>query len=598
MSLYTDASLIMYPSGYKEDKIYSLKPTDGSGDLTFTRASTATRVNAEGLIEGVRTNLITYSEQFDNAAWVKTRLNAFGSGSIVNAIEAPDGTTSADYIQQETGQTTGGAVSVNLSISGVHSWSVFAKASEFEFLALRTRSATLTISYFDLTNGTIALADPDHSNLKITSFGNGWYRCSLSDEGGALANRFIVGGRDGANETVTPERGVYIWGAQLEASVSATEYIPTTTTAVSVGMLADVPRIDYTGGGCGKLLLESQRTNLAIYSSEFDNAAWAKENITILANDTTSPDGTTNADKISELGTNTYHALSRAINISAGTYTISIFAKSDERNYLIIRSNLSGSNVNTTFDLLNGIVTYNGHTSASIESYSNNWYRCTITSTSSLTSVNAAFLPSNTNVTNNNLPTYLGVVGSGLHIYGAQLEASSYPTSYIPTTSTAVTRLADACSKTGISSLIGQTEGVLFVDFTINSLADFGTPLSVNDGSTANYIWLTIFANGNLRAELFNSSGVQATITYTGAVVGGRYKMAFAYKTNDFAMYVNGSQVGIATSGTTFSGTTLSRIDNDITNPALYSLASQSINQTALFPTRLTNTQLATLTTI
>jgi hypothetical protein len=177
------------------------------------------------------------------------------------------------------------------------------------------------------------------------------------------------------------------------------------------------------------------------------------------------------------------------------------------------------------------------------------------------------------------------------------VEAGAYATSYIPTLSASVTRVADAASKTGISSLIGQTEGVLYVDFTINGFADYGTPISVNDGSTANYIWLTIFANGNLRAEL-NNGTVQSVITYAGAVVGGRYKMAFGYKTNDFALYVNGAQIGTDNSGTTFSGTTLSRVDTNITDSSIYSLASESINQALLFKTRLTNSQLAELTSL
>jgi hypothetical protein len=137
----------------------------------------------------------------------------------------------------------------------------------------------------------------------------------------------------------------------------------------------------------------------------------------------------------------------------------------------------------------------------------------------------------------------------------------------------------------------------LFVDFTLNGLADYGTPISVNDGATTNYVWLTIFENGNLRGELYNGAA-QASISYSGAVNGGRYKMAFGYKTNDFALYVNGALVGTDLTGTTFSGTTLSRVDTNLTNAAVYSTASESINQALVFKTRLTNAELAELTTL
>ena len=79
MSLYDDASLIAYPSGYKESKIYAQKPVNGTGDLTFSRASSATRVNAEGLIEGVITNFLTHSNDFSNAAWTRVDRRGFCS---------------------------------------------------------------------------------------------------------------------------------------------------------------------------------------------------------------------------------------------------------------------------------------------------------------------------------------------------------------------------------------------------------------------------------------------------------------------------------------------------------------------------------------
>jgi len=529
MSLYDDASLIMYPSGYKEDKIYSLKPTDGSGDLTFTRASTATRVNAEGLIETA---------------------SVLGAELVVNG----DFATDSDWSKGAGWSIADGKASyAGSGNNGLIQSSIFTTAKKYQLK-------------FDLISN-----------------GNGI--------------KFWVNGTQNIFSS-NLSTGSYTY--YITANTSGSAYFESTPTfAGSIDNVSikevienNVPRIDYTGGGCGSLLLEKQSTNLALYSEQFDNAAWAKENITISANDTTSPDGTTNADKISELGTNTYHALSRSVNISAGTYTISIFAKSAERNYLIIRSNLSGSNVNTTFDLLNGIVTYNGHTSASIESYSNNWYRCTITSTSSLTSVNAAFLPSNTNVTNNNLPTYLGVVGSGLHIYGAQLEASSYPTSYIPTlASTAVTRLADSASKTGISSLIGQTQGTMFVEFVWKGVSSVVTDSSIFSLGNQEYGNSSIAIsnyNGTLYGRITNGTSVDASVNYGSMTLGTRYKCAIGYANNDFVFYVNGVQMG---SDTSVSIPTRSDVYLQNAHPN-----SKSVNQAILFKTRLTNDQLADLT--
>jgi hypothetical protein len=220
----------------------------------------------------------------------------------------------------------------------------------------------------------------------------------------------------------------------------------------------------------------------------------------------------------------------------------------------------------------------------------NGWYRVTITKTSpALDSV------SGIGVSDGN--SFNGVVGTNIYIYGAQLEASSYPTSYIPTTSASATRVADACFKTGISSLIGQSEGVLFSDFVCNGFQDYGTPLCINDNSVSNSIWLTTFGDGTLRGEVYAiSGGVQATFSMSGGVVGQRYKMALAYKANDFAMYINGTQIGTDSSGSVPPN--LSRVDYDFTIPSSYSNSLLKINQAALFKTRLTNAELASLTTL
>ena len=171
----------------------------------------------------------------------------------------------------------------------------------------------------------------------------------------------------------------------------------------------------------------------------------------------------------------------------------------------------------------------------------------------------------------------------------------SYATSYISTTSASATRVADACYKTGISSLIGQTEGVVFIDFDFNANYSSGgsIPISLN-GAGGNEVYIWIQTSGLLLCELANIGVVQASITGAiGAV--GRKKIAFAYKQNDFAVYMNGTQVGTDSSGTipTLSVLTVGKyFANNI-----YDL-NAGVNQAILFSTRLTNSELASLTTL
>jgi hypothetical protein len=596
-SFYDDASLVVIPSGYKTSKVYAEKPTDGSGDLAFTRTGdTATRVNSAGLIEKVRTNINTYSEQLDNAAWTKQSTTV-----TANATTAPNNTLTADKLIATATTAFHGIFNVNATLSSLHTFSFYAKKAEYNFVTALDQFSGTFLASFNLDTGVVSSG----SGASIQSVGNGWYRCAIAFDGAASAVVATLAPSPSSasvNYLGDGTSGIFVWGVQLETGDIATEPILTTTAAVSVGPVANVPRLDYLGSTCGKLLLEPQRTNLMTFSEQIDNAAWLKTNATISANAATSPDGYQNADKLIDNATLAGHFIQQTISIT-GVHTFSVFAKASESSVITLQIQQVSVTSNFAliyYDLISGQVE-SGEFSTSlsagtIQEMSNGWYRCTITYTP-ITAGNhnvRVFVAKNIG---GNKVDYAGNGTDGVFLYGTQLEAGAYATSYIPTLGASATRGADACSKTGISSLIGQTEGTLFVDFTINALANFGTPISVNDGSTSNYIWLTIFSNGNLRAEL-NNGTVQAAITYGGAVVGGRYKMAFGYKTNDFALYVNGTQVGTDNSGTTFSGTTLSRVDTDITNASVYSTASESINQALLFKTRLTNAEMASLTSL
>jgi hypothetical protein len=170
----------------------------------------------------------------------------------------------------------------------------------------------------------------------------------------------------------------------------------------------------------------------------------------------------------------------------------------------------------------------------------------------------------------------------------------SYATSYIKTTSSSATRVADDCFKTGISSLIGQTEGVLFADVVIPSydnVAKWIAFLGAKNSTT--FLGIYVNSSNGITAEVLNSTQ-QALIIYNSFSVGTRYKIALAYKQNDFAFYINGIQIGTDTSGTV---PTVSEFNFNY--QLIDSLMGvRNYNQVALFPTRLTNAELASLTTI
>lgn len=584
MSNYTDASLIMYPSGYKASKLYSLKPTDGSGDLTFTRASTATRVNSAGLIEKARTNLILQSNTFSNASWTKS-----GSLTVTGGQAGYNGTNNAWLLTKPAAGFTG--ISQTHSNTGIITGSFYLKAGTLSSATIRLIGTPDVSIVYNLTTGTIT-SGSGFLQRTITSVGEGWYRCTVSINSTASSSFALYPDTISATTAGT----IFAQNAQLETGDIATDYIPTTTAAVSVGMTANVPRLDYSGGGCPKLLLEPQRTNEVQFSEQPDNAYWTKSGATILTNTINSPSGYVDADKLQEDSSTGVHRYGRATFPSGTQRTFSVFAKKGERNFVSLFENNSGSaqikgvifNLNTGALSLNNDAAY--YTNPKITDYGNGWYRCSVTWTPLSLSVPSIGVSAD-GLTN----SYAGTTGNGIYIYGAQVEAGAYVSSYIPTLASSVTRLADAASKTGISSLIGQTEGTLFVDAVITGKnPSDGSILLATDKVSSGAIIRVFYTAGNaLRFDVFDGTSFQAQISAGAYNVGDRVKVAAGYKANDFVLYVNGTQIGTDTSGTVPATDVLN------INTSIYGdLNGTIINQALLFKTRLTNTQLAELTTI
>lgn len=324
------------------------------------------------------------------------------------------------------------------------------------------------------------------------------------------------------------------------------------------------PRIDFSDNTNGTLLLEPQRTNVITYSEDFENYFNVTE-ITLNSNYAISPDGTLNANKVT-FPTSSNSMYKSGLSLS-GMHTISFYVKGE------------GANIGKTFDVdITGT-----SVSQNIDvTLTNDWVRFEA-QTDGLTLLQ---------ITNRSSTT----IGTGsLILFGFQIEEGSYPTSYIPTSGSTVTRVAEACSQTPASGVIGQTEGTVFFDVNISHIVGNEALGGINSGGYANHA--TIQRIGNTIQFVRNSATQSgATIVTSSAITVGRYKLALAYKSGDTACFLNGTQVS-TTQTQTFTNATLNLIR--ISGDAIGALPiSDTYNQAQLYNTRLSNSELATLTTI
>ena len=575
MSLLTTASLVITPNAGEEGTLFSIVPDTGLGDMSVTRATTATRVNSAGLVELVPYNLLSYSEQVENAYWNKYQLSV-----TANNTTAPNGTNTADLITQ-TGAGAGTFYVYPFDyVSGLYTSSCYFKkgTSNIALIEGNPTSSAYSVS-FNLDTEVITINGAGTVSADIESVGNGWYRCSVVANVNASVGYVAYGLLGSVNDTM------YVWGAQLVEGSVAKDYQKTETRL-------NIPRLDYSNGTCPSLLVEPQRTNLALYSSSFDSVFWDKSSGTITTNATTAPDGNTTAELFTANGTFNNHDFFQGFTGGSST-TSTIYVKKNTAQFVYISLNYQSSGVNwatgiydldnlTTATFQSGGVT---NQVATISDEGNGWRRITLSVSTANTALFCMYgvadsmspsLSARGRVENSSSASF--------YAWGAQLEAGSYATSYIPTTSASVTRNADVISKTGISSLIGQTEGTIFLDFYYDGSTN--NHMIIRDSGYATYIYF----NSQNANELWGQIQT-ANIQFSMSATAGRYKMALAYKSGSSALYVNGTQIG--TSATTFSvAGTISELDYTLTTP------NNKINASALWKTRLTNTQLAQLTTI
>lgn len=543
----------------KSDALLGYKVINGKyypREFAVTRGTTAARVNPQGVVELTPYNLLRYSEMFADASWTKTRASI-----APNTTTAPDGNLTADSLVENTDTSTH-SMSVAITSAGLsYTVSIYAKANQRNWINISWLSTANASAFFNLSTGTLGTVG-SAATATITSVGDGWYRCTMTATLAVGANTlayYLASANNTLSYTGNGTNGIFIWGAQLVEGTEPLDYLPTTDRL-------DVARIDYSLGSAS-LLLEPQRTNLALQSSSFDNASWVKSaGIVITPNAAISPSGVMDADII-DFGAANRFVLQSITGVVGTTYTGTFYIKG-----------IAGETIITTVAGVDQLVTLDG-----------TWQRLGHSRTASSASFTFA------------VSTFGGSTARVVSLWGAQLEAGAYATSYIHTTTASVTRNQDVVIKTGISSLIGQTQGTLFLEArSFNFLGNgAGERISLTDGTFNNRINIDLFSGGQVQMVVVNSTtGLSATITAvgTGLTGGSKFKIAVAYDGANSRLYVNGTAyTTIVGTMPTFSGE-LSVVEFNQGNTARPFFGR--VEKLTVYPERLTNAELATLTTL
>ena len=366
----------------------------------------------------------------------------------------------------------------------------------------------------------------------------------------------------------------------------------------------DEPAIEFNADGSYKgVLVEPQSINEAKASEDLDNGTYYGTPNTNISGDTeTDPKGGTNSFLLNEQsGTSNHYFITesayRATITSGETWTHSIFLKKgDGANapdivQIVGAASNYGGTPYVNFNISTGAVLSSSDLTGRIRDYGNGWYRCSVTGTATSTAaagyIGIAF--TNNNDSLGRLPSYAGQTDANVFIWGAQLEESPIATSYIPTTTGAVTRVKDDIYLTSASSLIGQTEGTMFVEVDWQNSS--GTNMfTANDGTSNNRIGIVNTGDPELRMRARANSVDVAYQGVNSSSLTGIQKIAFAYKTDDFELYRNGSSISTDTSGSLASLATLTDVTIHECN--------MWIRAVALFTTRLSDAECEALTTI
>ena len=605
-------------------------------DFDFTRNSSATRVNSQGLIEDMQIlsgDLVTNGdfsqigpEQIENgdfatdSDWTKAAGWTI-SGGTANATSAASGSPLSQYV--DVGKTykitydvvslSQGAFQVDLSFSGTALGQLVTTTGTFTDFITSINPA-LSIRAVGTTTGSI-------TNVSAKEVGQDW---SLG-AGWSIGEGKVIG--SSASGTLS-QAGIASAGKQYKVTFSVTDYssgtlfvdiggssAQTTTsnglktfyfTSTSTGSLrfyggsftgsidnvsvieitddTNLPRIDYSpysgAGTCGHWLFEPQSTNLIPYSEDYTVFSPASNgtgiNPVITSNYSVSPDGTQNADRIQfNRGSGT-----SSIDTSYVTYGLSL-GTIDSTLSIYLKTN-DGTTKDVTLRLGASLFDYD-------VTVTSNWQRFTLSGNTSVDRVQILLYG------NQNSQT------ADISCYGTQVEEQSYATSYIPTSGSTVTRLQDAANEAGSIDLINSTEGVLYAEIASFISTDATEPnryITITNGTSNERIALLLGGNTNqLRAIAFsNTQSINISFTTSSTDAKQFNKLAIKYKSGDYAFFLNGVKIGGSTEANIFTTDTLNDLSFDVGGGT--QKFRGKVKCVAVYKEALTDAELTCLTTI
>jgi len=360
----------------------------------------------------------------------------------------------------------------------------------------------------------------------------------------------------------------------------------------------------YTSGGvtgCPALLVEPAATNTALQSAGFEvSGTWVPTNISVTTGITpafTAPDGSTDADLLADNSTNGRHRVQQnLLSFTSGTtYTFSVFVKKNSSNrFLLINANTAFNSV-AALSLDTLAITNISGSGASVENYGNGWYRFSIRGTASTTTAGGTVFVQmqDTNADG----TYIGN-GSSFYLWGAQLETGSVATSYIPTTTGSVTRNADVINLSGaVSGCIGQTEGTIYAEVDIRNSVTAAI-LGLDNNSATDFIIIFRNSSRQITVTIRRANGSLDSIITSSVLPVGVHKVALKYTNGNYALWINGLLAGTSTNSVSFpTSLTACRLGANAFSSGAGDPFNDRIRAAALYTTRLTDAELATLTT-